>query len=186
MSERTERVRGAVLAAAVDLLDQCGVHGLTVEAVAARSGVAKTTIYRHWPAKADLTLDALGTLHETVPTPNTGDLRTDLRACFVEVTEHELDDRKRRIFGSVLDAAQRDPEYAQLLDDMNAERMQPLRTVLELAQHRGQLRTDIDVEEVADLVIGPVLARILISRRPVDGPFIDLVVDALVDGLAAP
>ena len=48
MSERTERVRGAVLAAAVDLLDQCGVHGLTVEAVAARSGVAKTTIYRHW------------------------------------------------------------------------------------------------------------------------------------------
>jgi AcrR family transcriptional regulator len=186
MTERTERVRAAVLAAVVALLDECGVHGLTVEAVAARSGVAKTTIYRHWPTKADLTLDALGTLHESIPTPNTGDLRKDLRACFVEVTEHELDNQKRRIFGSVLDAAQRDPEYAQLLDTMNAERMGPLRTVLELAQHRGQLRADVDLDEVADLVIGPVLARILVSRRPVDGPFIDLVVDALVDGLAGP
>jgi AcrR family transcriptional regulator len=184
MSERTERVRGAVLPAVVDLLDQCGVVGLTVEAVAARSGVAKTTIYRHWPTKADLTLEALGTLHENLPTPNTGDLRKDLRACFVEVTEHELDDRKRRIFGSLLDAAQRDPEYADLLNDINAERMQPLRTVLELAQHRGQLRADVDLDEVADLVIGPVLARILVSRRPVDGPFIDLVVDAFVDGLS--
>jgi AcrR family transcriptional regulator len=185
MSERTERVRGAVLAATVDLLDQCGVHGLTVEAVAARSGVAKTTIYRHWPTKADLTIDALASLQSVVPTPNTGDLRKDLRACFVEVTEHELDDRKRRIFGSVLDAAQRDAEYAALLDKMNAELMQPLRTVLELAQHRGQLRDDVDVHEVADLVIGPVLARVLVSRRQIDEPFIDLVIDALVDGLAA-
>ena len=185
MTERTERVRTAVLGAALDLLDEGGVHGLTFEAVAARSGVAKTTIYRHWPTKAQLTIDALAAMHEPTPTPNSGDLRADLRACFVEVTEHALDDRKARIFASVLDAAQRDPEYARLHTQMTAESLQPLRTVLELAQLRGQLRGDLDLDDVCDLVIGPLITRVLVTRRPVDESFLNLLVETLVAGLGA-
>jgi AcrR family transcriptional regulator len=181
--ERAERVRSAVLAATLDVLDECGVQALTVEGVAARSGVAKTTIYRRWPSKAALTIDALGALHSPMPTPNTGDLRSDLLACFVDVTRNGLDERQGRIFASVLDAAQRDPEYARLLDEMHAERTQPLRTVLELAQLRGQLRADADVGAVADLLIGPLLARVLVSRQPVDEAFLEFLLSALVDGM---
>ena len=122
MTERRERVRTSVLGAALDLLDEVGVQGLTFESVAARSGVAKTTIYRHWPTKAQLTIEALSIMHEPTPTPNSGDLRADLRACFVAVSEQALDDRKARIFASVLDAAQRDPEYARLHTQMTAEK----------------------------------------------------------------
>src|SRR5262245_63553337 len=105
MTERSERVRTAVLGAALDLIDECGVHGLTVEAVAARSGVAKTTIYRHWPTKAALTVACLDQLHGPKPTPNTGDLRADLLASFLQL-EDTLDDRTARITASLLEAAQ--------------------------------------------------------------------------------
>ncbi len=185
MTERRERVRTSVLDAALDLLDEGGVQGLTFESVAARSGVAKTTIYRHWPTKAQLTIEALSIMHEPTPTPNSGDLRADLRACFVAVSEQALDDRKARIFASVLDAAQRDPEYARLHTQMTAEKLQPLRTVLELAQLRGQLRSDLDLDDVCDLVIGPVIMRVLATRRPIDEAFLDLLVETLVAGLAA-
>jgi AcrR family transcriptional regulator len=181
---RAERVRAAVLAATIDVLDEFGVAGLSIERVAQRSGVAKTTIYRHWPAKVDLVVDALASLHDEPPTPNTGDLAADLRECFHIVRDVELQSRIGRIYPELLAAARRDPEYAQLQERFNSSRKQPLRTVLELAQLRGQLRSDVDLDDASDLLIGPLIARAFLGRAPADEKFLDLIIDTFVRGLA--
>ncbi|MCU1428945.1 MAG: TetR family transcriptional regulator [Actinomycetia bacterium] len=177
-------MRTAVLAATIDILDEDGLAALSIEQVAHRSGVAKTTIYRHWPGKPDLVVDAIGSMHDPMPTPNTGDLHADLRECFHGVRDTELQSRFGRIIPDLLAASQRDPEYAQLHKRLTAERKQPLRTVLELAQLRGQLRADVDLDDAADLLIGPLLARTLLSRTPSDEKFLELIIATVVRGLS--
>jgi AcrR family transcriptional regulator len=186
VSERADRVRRSVVETTLEMLDECGVAGFSIEQLAARSGVAKTTIYRHWPHKVDVVVEAMHSHHEDVPTPNTGDLRADLRACFEFVRDRELQARMGRIIPSLLDAAQRDPEFAQLHERLTSQRKQPLRTVLELAQLRGMLRDDIDLDDAVDLVLGPLVSRSLLSRVEIDEHFLDLVVDTAVRALAVP
>jgi AcrR family transcriptional regulator len=186
VSERAERVRRSVVDTTLELLDECGVAGLSVEQLAARSGVAKTTIYRHWPHKIDLVVEAMTAHREAVPTPNSGDLRADLRACFQFVRDREFQARMGRIMPSLLDAAQRDPEFAELHERLTFQSKQPLRTVLELAQLRGHLRDDVDLDDAVDLVLGPLVSRSLLSRAAIDERFLDLVVDAAVRALAVP
>src|SRR5436190_2605757 len=79
---RSEEARRKALAAATDLIVERGVANLTIEEVAHRSGVAKTTIYRHWPERASLVLDTVRACFAAVPTPDTGTLRGDLDAYF--------------------------------------------------------------------------------------------------------
>lgn len=182
MGEREARVRTAVLEAAVGILCDVGVQGLTIEQVASRSGVAKTTIYRHWRSKPDLVLDAVASLSVPIPTPNTGDLAADLRSCFSIVLDRTLQDRMGSLVPALLDAAQRDPEYAQLYDRVIAEREQPIRTILELAQLRGVLPADVDLGDVVAMLIGPLMIRGLMARRAVTAEFVDLVIDTVVSG----
>ncbi|MCZ7528454.1 MAG: TetR/AcrR family transcriptional regulator [Acidimicrobiia bacterium] len=184
MGTRSERARADVLDATIDLLCEQGLPGLTIEQVAHRSGVAKTTIYRHWATKVDLVLDAVTALDAPIATPNTGDLRADLRACFHAVSDAGLQSRLGRIVPSLLDAAQRDPEYARLNEQLGRERRQPVRTVLELAQLRGEIPASVDLDDATELVIGPLLGRVLVSREPVTEGFVELVVDTVVTGLA--
>src|SRR5436190_210015 len=75
---RVARTKATVLDAAVATLAEHGVAGFTVEAIAARTGVAKTTIYRHWPTRADLLVAAIACFEDRVPTPDTGTVRGDL------------------------------------------------------------------------------------------------------------
>ena len=103
---RSEEARRKALAAATDLIVERGVGNLTIEEVAARSGVAKTTIYRHWPERASLIIDTVRASFEHVATPDTGSLRGDLEACFGGMVradlsrqgrpDHALPDRRRR------------------------------------------------------------------------------------------
>ena len=186
MTERSDRVRGRVLDATVEILCEAGVQGLTIEQVAARSGIAKTTIYRHWPTRPDLVLDAVTSLDAPIPTPNTGDLVADLRACFSMVLDGTLQDRMGRIVPSLLDAAQRDPGYARLHDTVIAEREQPVRTILELAQLRGELPDDVDLDDAVEMLIGPLISRALMTRRDVTQDFLDTVIRTVVAGLRSP
>ena len=185
MSERSERVRSSVLDAAVGVLCDVGVQALTIEEVANRSGIAKTTIYRHWPSKPELILDAVASLSAPIPTPNTGDLMSDLRVCFSVVLDRTLQDRMGRILPALLDAAQRDPEYARLHDQMLAERQQPIRTILELAQLRGALPAGSDLGDVVEMLIGPLMIRGFMARREVTEEFVDLVIETVIAGLRA-
>jgi len=179
ITSRTERARSEVLDAAADVISEVGVDRLTIDEVALRSGVAKTTIYRHWPSKRALVADAVrSSCFLESATPNTGDLRADLIACFEGMTRAGLSGRPGKILPSLLDGAHRDPELDGLLDQLLHERNEPVRTVLELAQLRGALPADLDLDLALTFLVGPLLYRKVIRREPVTAPFVEAVVDA--------
>jgi AcrR family transcriptional regulator len=183
---RSERARAEVLEATADLVADVGVDRVTIDEVAARSGVAKTTIYRHWPTKQALVVDAVRSVcFPEAATPNTGDLRADLVACFEGMVRAGLSGRTGQMLPSLLDCAHRDPALDVLLRDYLRERSGPTRTVLELAQLRGELPADLDLDFAVTLVVGPLIYRKVILRQPVTAPFVEAVVDATLRALGA-
>src|SRR6188472_183792 len=135
---RSEEARRKALAAAVDLIVERGVGNLTIEEVAARSGVAKTTIYRHWPERASLIIDTVRASFEQIGTPDTGSLRGDLEAFFFGMVRADLSGTVGHLMPCMIDAASRDPEIEMLLDRISIERQQPVLTIVERAQERGE------------------------------------------------
>jgi AcrR family transcriptional regulator len=183
---RSERARSEALDAAADLVAEVGVDRLTIDEVAARSGVAKTTIYRHWPTKQALVVDAVrASCRFVTATPNSGSLRDDLIACFDALVQASLSGRRGMILPSLLDTAARDPEMDHVLQEYLRERCLPARTVLQLAQLRGELPADLDVDLAVTLLVGPILYRKLLEREPVTAGFVASVVDALLRALEA-
>ncbi len=185
-SPRSERARSDALEATADLVAEVGVDRLTIDEVSARSGVAKTTIYRHWPSKQALVVDAVRSSCLLVSaTPNSGDLRCDLEACFDGLVRAGLSGRTGKMLPSLLDCADRDQELDRLLRDYLRERSGPTRTVLQLAQLRGELAADLDLDLAVTLLLGPVLYRKVILREPVTASFVTSVVDAALRALGA-
>jgi AcrR family transcriptional regulator len=182
---RSEEARRKALAAAVDLIVERGVASLSIEEVAARSGVAKTTIYRHWPERAALIIDATRSTLEHVVTPDTGSLRGDLQAYFTGMIRADLTGKVGRLFPCLIDAAARDPEIEMLLERISNERQQPLMTIIGRAQARGELPPDLDRDVVIGTVLGPLVFRKVLQRRPVDAVYLARCLDVSLAGLAA-
>src|ERR1700722_18756006 len=111
---RVRRSRDRVLTTAFELLSESGVSGFTVDEVASRSGVAKTTIYRHWPTREALVLDAASRISAEQEVPDTGSLEGDLTALLAD-TGHLLSTaRWSSVVPSIVDVAERDPEFAEV------------------------------------------------------------------------
>jgi AcrR family transcriptional regulator len=182
---RSEEARSKALAAAKDLIIERGVANLSIEEVAARSGVAKTTIYRHWPERASLIIDTARSTFEHVTTPDTGSLRGDLEAYFGQMVRADLDGRMGKLIPSLIDAAARDPEIEALMDRLSIERQQPLMTMVGRAQERGELPPDLDRDVLVGTVIGPIVFRKVVQRRPVDAAYVAKCLDVILPGLGA-
>ncbi|TVR25249.1 MAG: TetR/AcrR family transcriptional regulator [Ilumatobacter sp.] len=182
---RSEDARRKVLEAGVGILLDDGVPAFTVEAVAKRSGVAKTTIYRHWPDPDQLLVDTLRSTIEPIPTPNTGSLQDDLEKVLADLAPCDPDDtdRQTRMLFGVLQRAADEPALLAAFDDLMHERFGPIRTLLELAQGRGDIVDDLDLDLAVDLVIGPLLHRHLMRRQPVDPADTTRVVHHVIAGL---
>lgn len=167
---RSDDARRKVLEAAVGILHDDGAPAFTVEAIAKRSGVAKTTIYRHWPDPDRLLVDSLRSTIEPIPTPNTGSLQDDLEQVLADLAPCDIDDtdRQTRVLFGVLQRAADDAALLAAFNDLLRERFGPIRTLLELAQGRGDIAADLDLDLAVDLVIGPLLHRHLMRRQPVD------------------
>ena len=141
---RSDEARRKALDAARELIVEKGVVNLTIEDVAARSGVAKTTIYRHWPERTALIVDTVNAMFEHLRTPDTGSLRGDLEAFFGAVMQHRpLRQRRPASCRPIIEAADRDPEMAYLLDRIGSERERVCRTIIERALERGEIRPEI-------------------------------------------
>ena len=177
---RSSRSHAAILESTVDLLCELGFAGLTIEGVAARAGVGKSTIYRHWRSKAELVIEAFGSLIRTAPPVHTGDLRTDLVERVRNVSAVISSPPLAPILPSLLDAAERDPELAELHRHFTALRRRGVLDVLDAGMAAGTVAPGCDVELVADLLAGPVFYRRLISRAPLGPAFADRLVDALL------
>ena len=182
---RSEEARRKAMAAAADLIGERGVASLSIEEVAARSGVAKTTIYRHWPERASLIIDTVRSTFEHVATPDTGSLRDDLQLFFEGLARADLSGRNANVMPCLIEAAGHDPEIALLADRLGVERSQPILQIVARAQSRGELPDDLDTEVVVTSIVGPIVFRKLVQRRPLDAAFIGRLLDVAVAGLRA-
>ena len=168
---RSEEARQAALTATVDLMLDSGVESVTFDDVAARSGVAKTTLYRHFGSKQALVVEAAGSCFETVPTPDTGDLLQDLSILFDQKRHGASHRQLTELFPMLIAAGDRDPELRALLQRQHEERRRPTRTVLQLAQLRGEISRELDLEVAVSMVLGPFTIRKLIDRQEVTDEF---------------
>lgn len=172
-----------IMRATLDLLAEEGFAGLTVDAVAARAGVGKATIYRHWGSRAKLVYAAAACFQAEEPDPDTGTLHGDLTAMLNGLVRFLGDSDAGRVLPSLVDAAERDPELAELREEhIRARRARAVR-VFERAVARGELPDGTDVERAVDLFAAVPFYRRLMSRNPMGQadvePHVELVLRAL-------
>jgi len=185
---RSERAAKAIIEATVDLLaEEGGVAGVSIEAVAARAGVGKTTIYRRWPNKEALIIDALAALKEPFPAPVGDSVRDDLIAIARAFVTDKTDKKRLDCYWSIMGGAER---YPDLIDRFTREVIEPRRDVIRMVLRRGmnsgELRPDLDVEVALWLIMGAVAQRArAFGAGPIPEDFAPKVIDALLTGIAA-
>lgn len=174
-----------ILGAAVELLCAEGFAGTTVEAVAERAGVGKATIYRRWATREDLLLAAGSAMAGACPDdPDIGDVRGDLVVLISGLVSVMATTPVGHLMSATVDEAARNPELRARLDDFIADRRRPVLAALRRGLARGELRADLDLELMTDLLSGPIFTRLLVTGRPLcDGLAAD-VVDLVLDGAA--
>lgn len=177
---RLDRSRQRVLQAAIDLLCEHGAAGLTIEAVAARSGVAKTTIYRQFAGRDELHVAAVESLGSPPPLPGEGDLLADVTAWVSQLHAALYGGPFGALFPTIIDGAERSPHLAELAHALVAPRRGVLITRLEAAVDRGELVGPLDADLLSSQLVGPLFYRRFISRQPTSPEFVaDLVAATL-------
>ena len=182
---RSEASHHAIIEATLELLIEAGYGSLTMEGVRARAGVGKATIYRRWSSKEELVRDAIVFLHHAFDTPDTGSLRGDFGALAMAVRA-SASRGGATLMPRLLGEAVNDPElFAIFRANLVEPRRAALRTVLERAVARGEIRDDVDVELMIDLFAGPPVYRLLITGGDMSQMFsVEDQMDALMNGLA--
>ncbi|WP_250562945.1 TetR/AcrR family transcriptional regulator [Sphaerisporangium fuscum] len=176
---RTARVREAVRAATLAELAEKGFEGLTVEGVALRSGVHKTTVYRRWGGVEGLAADALDLASgEPWPIPDTGTIEGDLRALARLVVTSFADPEIGPVSRAFISAAVSNPPTATALHAFFAARHRQSATLVTRAVERGELPQGTDGAEVVRVAIAPLYYRMFITGEPVDETIADRAADA--------
>jgi AcrR family transcriptional regulator len=179
---RVERSREVVLAATLELLGEIGYGELTIEAVSARSGVAKSTIYRHWSGKLALVTEAFTALkrsNDELPPP--GPVRARVAALLGELASGVKEPGWRlACLPALIDASARDPEMATLCCQLAEAGAARLVRLLDEARDAGELPADTDTSVLADALTGPILLRALFHRPEIDPADVPALVDQLL------
>jgi AcrR family transcriptional regulator len=171
--------------AALELARESGYAKLNIEAVAARAGVGKHTVYRRWPSKGLLFLDSLLTVNEPVlDIPDTGDVVADLRRQICAAVDLLGVPPWGPLYRDLVGEAQHDPAVAAGLNERFI-RPQTEKTVarLEVAKAQGQLAPDFDLGLGMAILSGPLYFTFLITQEPVTHDYVDRVLDALFAGM---
>jgi AcrR family transcriptional regulator len=185
---RSQEADRAILTATVDLLAERGLDGMSIEEVAARAGVGKATIYRRWPSKGLLALDAfVVSFAEQQPLPDTGTLRGDLVAALNAWVRAVTGTSMGRMLTGLIAEAQYDPELRAAWRDRVLEPLRAqYRIMLDRAAARGEIRLSVDQDVVLDLFFGSAQHRLLLGHLPLTEDFIDEVVDVILRGIERP
>jgi AcrR family transcriptional regulator len=185
---RSERARLAILAAAAELLLDRGLAAVSMDAVAARAGVSKATIYRWWPTKETLALDALYTEWAAAQPSevDTGSLRGDLLSLLTPWARVASSRPYGRVIAALLSEAQTDPAYAaEYRQRVVQPRRDRARAILARAVERGEIPPFTKTEVAIDLLYGPLYHRLLHGHAPLDDQFVEDVVDMALAGIYA-
>ena len=175
-----------ILQAAIDILAEEGFDGMTIEMVATRAKAGKATLYRRWPSKAELVLDAIGCMKSadltTDKLPDTGTLRGDLVG-MIRPRSAEEAERRLRVMAGVAALLTREPELTEAASSvLMAPRIAAIRVILERALARGEVRANADLDALAELLPAMAAFRGLVERRPIDREY----QISLIDGILLP
>jgi TetR/AcrR family transcriptional regulator, regulator of autoinduction and epiphytic fitness len=164
---RVERSRQVILQAALDELGEAGYGTFRIESVAARAGVGKSTIYRHWPDKLALIADAFETFHvQMVPSAQTGSPRERIVLLVRHVAEVFVDSTFSICIPALIEGAERDPRLRKFHHQYSAERRKSLIDVIAEGIAAGDFASNLDPELVALALLGPIIYRRLMSGEP--------------------
>lgn len=167
---RGPKVRKAVLAATIAELAAAGYGGLTVDNVARRAGVHKTTVYRRWPDRERLIIDALSDhVAQEIPIPDTGNIETDLREMARGLVRWLQSESGRAVIATMLSAdAARLPDIAEIKHRFYDDRFRRATPVIERAIARDELPPDTNPSLVVKALAAPIYMRLLVTAEPVD------------------
>jgi AcrR family transcriptional regulator len=183
---RSERSHEAIVRATQELLVERGYRELTIEGVAARAGVGKQTIYRWWPSRSALVLEAYLAGSEAVPPPpRFGSAREEIRALLVWLADVLAQPIGGRVVAGLVADLQHDPDLATGFHrDVVPARRSAMLEALERGRERGEIRSGADLEAAVDTLHGAVFYRLLLSGEPLDEEFADRVAGQVLDGLS--
>jgi AcrR family transcriptional regulator len=187
---RSTSAHKAILNATLELFADEGFNAMSIEAIAARAGVGKTTIYRRWDSKEDLVLDAARSLRAEFPFVDTGNLRDDLLHLLKLVWDMSgKNSLLEKLWVRIIGESRANPDLFRLFYERGLVlRLQHFRQVIEQAQARGEIRKDLEPFLVLDLIMGPLISRLLLTgplaSAPHPGNFPEQMVDVVLQGLA--
>lgn len=175
---RSARIRAAVIAATLAELSDRGYSGVSLDGVAARAAVHKTTVYRRWRTKESLVLDAmLQQAARTVAVPDTGSLRGDLLELARRSVAIQTSPAGEAVVRAVAGEAPGNPDMAAASRQFWAERLELDRTIVARARDRGEVGPRTQSWPVIEMVLGPLYFRLLVTGEPIDDDFIGGIVE---------
>jgi AcrR family transcriptional regulator len=183
---RSAESHAAILQAAIELFVDGGLQGTSIEAIAARAGVGKATIYRRWKTKEDLFAEALRTVALPLPDPDTGTLRGDV----IAVAAFNLGNLPRKaalLMPRLMVEGADDPELFTVMREVLVDpRRRVFKDILRRAIGRGELRADLDLDDATDMLIGPLIYEILITGADLTRivPLSERILDMALAGMA--
>lgn len=178
---RTGRVRQVILDAAIDLLLARGPGEVTATRVAEATGVARTTVYRHWPDHASLLLETIDTLVAPhFSRPSSGDLLMDLKGALSDLRTRLTTRQVRPVFAALVDHATRSEAFAAAQRRFVAGMVQPTIDVLTTAREAGRLPGTLDCSIAAALLTGPLFHQHLLMQETIGDALIDEVTSQFV------
>jgi TetR/AcrR family transcriptional regulator, regulator of autoinduction and epiphytic fitness len=178
---RVERSRRVILQAALGELGEVGYGAFTIESVAARAGVGKSTIYRHWPGKLALIADAFQTLNVQPAAPEEGGSpRERITRLLHHLAEGTVDSPLSACIPALIDAAERDPEVRRFHHAYNAARRQRLINVIAEGVAAGDFPAGLDPEIAALALIGPIFYRRLMTDTPFEPARVDELMETVL------
>jgi AcrR family transcriptional regulator len=179
---RDEDARARILQASLEALEDLGYPGLTCDAIAERAGASKSTIYRWWPHKEAVMLEALReSVAQELPFPDSGSLQSDIRIQlhnFVKL----LAGSRGRVFRGIIAAAQADPKVAAAFMSIWVRPRRDF-AILGMKRYAQELPASVNFETVMDAIYGPLYYRLLISREPLTTEFADEVTNLIWAGM---
>ncbi|MFD4602518.1 TetR/AcrR family transcriptional regulator [Streptomyces sp. NPDC058464] len=182
---RSAKVRSAVTAATLELLAESGPDKLSIAEVAARAGVHETSVYRRWRTRERLVLDSMIELsNELLAVPDTGSLRGDLVALGQKIVGYGTSPLGSALVRS-LAAHEDDADTARTRDEFWENRLTGAEVMMERAKARGELPAHVDSRTLLELFVSPIHFRLLLTRQPVDGRYLERIAAITVAGAAA-